>query len=553
MRWTEAALVTLAVGLGACTEYGYTEIKQQDFFRQDRRNAVDLLVVVDNSCSMVEEQQNLARNFLALISTFEEADVDWQIAATTTDVEIAKFRGRLIRGEDEVILRGPTGEIDRVEYSSGWGMEVDVAHMFPGDDLSRLRFSWNDNPDNWCPATTELGETGLRGTPGARNPGCAGEAPWTPPTGEVDEGPRAPRSGDLVITELLTQAAREDGDALLNCEWVEITSQSKDTLDLTQLSILDGGRNHIGPSGPVSFPDGSTVAPYGVFVVGRTDHAACGLPSDAYTFASGFSLMDDEVVVTRDTPFAAEQFSEMVALGTTGSGIEMGLEAARLSFLGHPLTPPVEEAGARPTDVAYYTEFNGAWLRDEAALSLLFVSDEDDLSPYAVDAYIRWFEALKGDPGHRDPSLVTLSAVVGKDRPPNPSLPACESPSGVAGYALRYLVAASRTGGLTESICDEDFAPVVERLGLTLSGLNLRFVLSRWPNVDTLTVKLYADESTESFVRDLIPGEDFTYEAPCKRLIFTEDQVPPSEHYVVATYSALPPGQVPPDADPECL
>ena len=95
----------------------------------------------------------------------------------------------------------------------------------------------------------------------------------------------------------------------------------------------------------------------------------------------------------------------------TGTGIEMGLEAARLTFLGHPLEPPRDEAGVRPDDIDYYTEANGSWLRDGASLAILYVSDENDLSPYPVDAYVRWFNDLKGADGHRDEDLVTLSGV----------------------------------------------------------------------------------------------------------------------------------------------
>ena len=54
---------------------------------------------------MIEEQGNLTRNFDVLIDIFELAEVDWQIAVTTTDVEDARYRGLVMRGDDEIILR----------------------------------------------------------------------------------------------------------------------------------------------------------------------------------------------------------------------------------------------------------------------------------------------------------------------------------------------------------------------------------------------------------------------------------------------------------------
>ena len=54
--------------------------------------------------------------------------------------------------------------------------------------------------------------------------------------------------------------------------------------------------------------------------------------------------------------------------------------------------------------------------------------------------------------------------------------------------------------------------------------------------MDTLEVKLYADQSTESFIRDLVIDEDFAYIEEEYKLRFEEEQVPPSEHFVTATY-----------------
>jgi hypothetical protein len=258
------------------------------------------------------------------------------------------------------------------------------------------------------------------------------------------------------------------------------------------------------------------------------------------------------ITIVPTTPEAEDIFVENVAQGTTGTGIEMGLEAARLTFLGHPLAPPLEESGARDDDIAYYTEANGEWLRDGAALAVLFVSDENDLSPYPVDAYVRWFDSLKGDDGFRDDDLVTMSGVVAKEPPPNPDLPSCISANGEAYYGLRYIDAANETAGLTESICDEDWTGIVTRLGLTLSGLDLSFELSRWPNLDTLEVALYSSDSSDGFERDLVMDVDFTYDLACNRIVFDEDHVPPSEWYVVARYTAYPPNVVPEGADPEC-
>lgn len=497
--------------LAGCTQdYGYVESRHTDVFQQKIQKAVDLLVVIDNSGSMVEEQDNLARNFDALIGAFGDADVSWQVAVTTTDVE-GELRGLLVGGDDEIIVRGPRGELDRVEYDRSWGFTPGVALQL--DDVAGATFATNDQRSAWCDATDAFGSDGALGTPGAPNPRCDGTA-FTPSPGE-DSGLREPSTGDLIISEIFATSAGVDSE----CEWLELASRADDTLDLSGVELSDRGRDL------AVFPDGTHLEPWGSLVVGRTADA-CGAGADVVV-GDTFILHDDVRVITTETADARDRFAENVSQGTDGSGIEMGLEGARLVF---------EE----PT----WTESNAdtGFLRDEAILAVLFVTDEDDLSPYPVDAYLRYLQGLKGDEGFREEGRVVLSAVVGKDLPPRDDLPACESDAGVAWYGRRYIDAANATGGLIESICEEDFAPVVERLGLTLTGLEARFELAEYPQLDTLEVSLYASADDDSKVADLVRDVDYTYVSDDNALHFGEGQVPAAGMLIVANYELLAAG-----------
>lgn len=507
MRRVPLYVTLLAAG---CTEYEYTIDHQVDIFQQNRLNAVDLLVVVDNSCSMVEEQDNLAVNFDALIDVFTTAEVDWQLAVTTTDTEDERFRGLLLGGDDEVVIRSPEGgEIDRVGYTRDWPFDDGVSLALDGSLYGEDDFSTADNDDvaNWCAVADEYA-AGETGSPGQWNAGCAGTA--SPPSGGTDDGPVAPSVGAVLVTEIHARAAGDDAA----CEWVEITNVTDDTVDLSGYELADNGRNS------VFFPDGTLVAPYDALVVGRSTDTAenCGAPVDV-AFSEGFTLNDDVRVLTPETEAVDELFSELVAQGTTGTGIEMGLEAARLTF-----------------EEPYYTTANGAWLRDEARLSLLFLSDEEDSSPYDVDSYLRYFLGLKGDLGYRDRTLVNLSGVVGKDPPPADGEPSCVSDDGHAWYGKRYIAAANETNGLVESICEDDYAPIVEKLGLTITGLSLDFALSEVPRIETLVVAVYEDPEGQVKHADLVRDVDYIYVSETNTIHFDEDQVPPSEYYIVAEY-----------------
>ncbi len=493
-RWVLVSLLGL---VGACQEYSYTSNVRTDVFQQNRVNAVDLLIVIDNSCSMVEEQDNLAVNFDALIQHFQEAEVDWRLAVTTTDVEVTRYRGRLMRGDDEIVIRGPFGEIDRVAYDRDWTFEAGISLQLDGANLDRAA---NDSVESWCAGST----------PGERNPGC--EDTPGPPTPGPDNGPRSPVSNDLVISEIMARSGGLDS----RCEWFELTSNTADSLDLSGVEIFDDGRNY------VTIDAGFTLEPYGVLVVGRELTDNCETPVDL-AFSEGLSLNDDVAVIGPDTSDADELFSEAVAQGTIGAGIEMGLEAARLVF-----------------EEPHYTDENGAWLRDDANLSILFVSDEDDLSPRPAWEYVRYYTDLKGDQAYRDRRLVNLSAVVADVPPPRLDLPSCSTDNGLGWYGERYLEVAADTEGLISSICEEDFAPMVRDLGLTLSGLEVEFALSGYPNLSTLTVALYEDDENDAKVRDLEEVVDYTYVADGNLLRFTEEQVPASEMWIAAEYEVLP-------------
>lgn len=68
---------------------------QHDAFTQGDTQ-VDILLVVDNSCSMGDEQQALATNFAAFLSSAASGNGNWHIGVTTTDVFVEK--GTLVRG-----------------------------------------------------------------------------------------------------------------------------------------------------------------------------------------------------------------------------------------------------------------------------------------------------------------------------------------------------------------------------------------------------------------------------------------------------------------------
>ncbi len=160
-------------------------------------------------------------------------------------------------------------------------------------------------------------------------------------------------------------------------------------------------------------------------------------------------------ILTPDTPDLDTAFNAAVAVGTDGSRDEQGLLTAALA-----VNPSVNPGLVRPT----------------SALNVVFVSDEDDHAPDAVDLYLGVLESAAGTGGFR------AHALVG-------DLPAgCVSGTSAADAGTRYLQAVTETDGWSDSICADDYSTLLARVGLDVAGWDTTFYLERVPDPTTLVV-----------------------------------------------------------------
>lgn len=216
---------------------------------------------------------------------------------------------------------------------------------------------------------------------------------------------------------------------------------------------------------------------------------------------------------TGDTNLSVrDAFSQMSKVGTQGSQVERGLYATYLAL----------------TKQANLDRGNGGFVRSDAALYVVFVSDEDDSSCAPLvniptgggdacradpgchcadengvtfgttDYYVRFLENYKGF-GKQD--LVAAAAITATDKLPvqaqfgdtNPhqGCTGFDTTTGrnlVAYYGKRYIDVANRTGGVGTSICAGNFNNALTNLGFAVSGLRREFKLTRSPVVSSLEV-----------------------------------------------------------------
>lgn len=216
--------------------------------------------------------------------------------------------------------------------------------------------------------------------------------------------------------------------------------------------------------------------------------------------ADGGALQTSDGIrfITPDTEDAADVFQDLVQVGIAGWPWEKGLATA-----AHALSDDLAEGA------------NAGFLRDDALLSVIFISDEEDASPYAVNAYINYFLNRK-DSSRRD--AFNASALVGVNEETLEAEPCGQSSSNPnlgAAAAHRYRDVALQTGGVVASICNQEFSDIVSQMGLAASRLVAEFELERRPRVDSLELRLFIpghpDEDDEGLLVPMEGDEDGNY------------------------------------------
>lgn len=238
--------------------------------------------------------------------------------------------------------------------------------------------------------------------------------------------------------------------------------------------------------------------------------------------------------ISNDMPNYPQLFETLInQVGTSGSVFEAGLEASSRAIL------PASKGGVGDTA-------NAGFLRDDATLAVIWVSDEDDCSndgtipasepaacydnTYAsslidVYGYVEDYYTVKKSTGK-----VILGAVVGVD----PGSEICEGISVARGD--RYIEAVGIVGGVVGDICSGDFSVVMEELGLNAAGQRTVFLLSKTPDPVTLKVEITpAGGDTYSVAR----GEGWEYLADQNAVSFYGEYVPPRDSTVEITYEVV--------------
>ena len=208
----------------------------------------------------------------------------------------------------------------------------------------------------------------------------------------------------------------------------------------------------------------------------------------------GKMVVNSDVLLTSDMAKSAPNkfkadFKNLIKVGTSGSVKEKGLEASE----------------------GFMQKYSSLFVRSDAYLAVVIVSDEEDQSSQAVAQYTDYLKTFKASAG-----LVKVYSVV--------DVYNSNSGSGVTVGSERYKEASNRTAGLIADVTDH-FYNVLTKMGESIINLLDSFALANEPVVGSLRVYVNNIETT-----------NYTYDAGTFSIKFNQGSLPPVGAEIKVTY-----------------
>ena len=302
-------------------------------------------------------------------------------------------------------------------------------------------------------------------------------------------------------TDVITQIVKPEVDVLWvidnSCSMAEEQTTLVNNFDAFISYFLDSGLDwHIG--------------------VTSTDIRDNGVPGNYGTLRS----IGEIRYIDENTPSPVETFRQMASLGVTGSGNDTGIAAAYNAIALH-----------------RDSESNKGFYRDDATLSIVTISDENDYSiDPSLNEFISWLSNLKSNIND-----VSYSSIVCLDQTLLNGFYCGTTTFSQPSVGSDYISVTNAVGGILWDVREYDWAPVLDELGLQAAGLKREFFLTDIPILDTLDVwVVIQDEDTGMgeihYNFDL--GVDYTYSQVRNSITFITF-VPPQLSRVEIEYIPL--------------
>jgi hypothetical protein len=211
------------------------------------------------------------------------------------------------------------------------------------------------------------------------------------------------------------------------------------------------------------------------------------------------ALLGTVKVIDSRTPNLKNQFLANVNMGETGSDLERGIDGLRRA-----LTAPLIDGA------------NTGFLRTDAVLAIVFVTNEDDKSSGSIAEVIAALDAIKPPfPYGARGWIANLIGVldVGTD---------CSTSASYTEPGDRYLALVDRSGGTGASICSNNMSQALANVRQRIAEMMSEYRLGREPIVSTLQVAV----NGQLLPNDPVNG--WTYVADGYIIRFNGTAVPPA-------------------------
>lgn len=210
------------------------------------------------------------------------------------------------------------------------------------------------------------------------------------------------------------------------------------------------------------------------------------------------------------TPNMLSLLQSRIRAGQVGSDVERGFEAIMKSL-----------------SKDYLSKEGAGFLRDEALLSLILVTNETDYSNINPKTITNYLDALKPPiqaqrTTYRNWNANHLGIL--------PNDPSCRTTDEVNEPTEDYMLLADYSGGVNSSICDTSFAKAVSSIQKRLIEVMTDFPLDKTPIIETL--KVY--NNGEPVANDPING--WTYEADGNLIRFHGSALPGPDANITIDY-----------------
>lgn len=198
----------------------------------------------------------------------------------------------------------------------------------------------------------------------------------------------------------------------------------------------------------------------------KTDFRIAATTMDMSRSGEQGRFIGTQKIVTDKTNDAVTHLKNMIQIGDGGSRTESGLAAMSKTLLRE-----------------YQLGKNSDFLREDALLVVVFLTDDRDFSYGEVSEYYNFLNSIKGSNDSRVQRWVTNFIGI-----TDINDPACRTFQDYAALGARYIELANISGGVAESICYSDFSSYVNQVTTRLMSVLSEYKLENTPILDSLRV-----------------------------------------------------------------